>query len=65
MQQRRWVYHRFRKCISTLCILAYIFPMDAVDEYVRITELTAIEALNKFYNNVVGMLGPSTFVHLP
>jgi len=37
-----------QKCVATIRILAYGLPADAVDEYVRIGESTAIESLRNF-----------------
>jgi hypothetical protein len=45
----------FQKCIAALRILAYGLPADAVDDYVRISESTATEPLNKFCKAVIAV----------
>lgn len=37
-----------QKAVASICILAYGLPADATDEYVRIAESTAREALHHF-----------------
>jgi hypothetical protein len=44
-----------QKCVASIRILAYGIPADAVDDYVRISDSTAIEALAKFCAAVVGV----------
>jgi hypothetical protein len=48
MRRVRWGLSPIQKCISALRILAYGSPVDVVDEYVCISESTALEALNRF-----------------
>jgi hypothetical protein len=43
-----------QKCVGAVCIPAYGLP---VDEYVRIGESTAIEALNHFCATVINVFG--------
>ena len=46
-----------QKCVASMCILAYGVPADAVDEYVRIGESTAREALQHFCRAVIQVFG--------
>jgi hypothetical protein len=47
-----------QKCVASIRILAYGSPADSVDEYVRIGESTAREALHKFCSGVIEVFGP-------
>ena len=42
-----------QKCTAAMRMLAYGISADAVDEYVRIGESTAVECLKKFVNDVI------------
>jgi hypothetical protein len=46
-----------QKCVGDVRILAYGLPADAVDEYIRIGESTAREALNHFCAAVINVFG--------
>ncbi|CAN6270843.1 unnamed protein product [Urochloa humidicola] len=46
-----------QKCVASLRILAYGVPADAVDEYVRIAETTARQALQHFCQAVIEVFG--------
>ncbi|TVU33332.1 hypothetical protein EJB05_25142, partial [Eragrostis curvula] len=46
-----------QKCVASLRILAYGVPADAVDEYVRIGESTARQALYHFCTAVIDVFG--------
>jgi hypothetical protein len=46
-----------QKCVGAIRILAYGLPTDVVDEYVRIGESTAREALNHFCAVVINVFG--------
>jgi len=46
-----------QKCVASMRILAYGVPADAVDEYVRIGESTAREALQHFCRAVIQVFG--------
>ena len=46
-----------QKAVAAIRILAYGVPADAVDEYVRIGESTAREALGRFCRAVIGVYG--------
>lgn len=54
----------FQKCITSVRILAYGVPADAVDEYVCICEAIAIEALNKFCVTIVYIF-EAQYLHAP
>jgi hypothetical protein len=47
-----------QKVVATIRILAYGIPADAVNEYVRIGESTAHEALKHFYTTIQTAFGP-------
>jgi len=47
-----------QKVVATFRMLAYGVPADALDEYFRIGESTALEALRKFVVAVVEVFGP-------
>ena len=47
-----------QKVVAAFRMLAYRVPADALDEYVRIGESTALEALRKFVAAVVEVFGP-------
>ena len=49
-----------QKVVAAFRMLAYGVPADALDEYVRIGESTALEALRKFVAVVVEVLDQST-----
>ena len=42
-----------QKCTAALCIMAYAMPADAVDEYLQLSETSAILSLKKFCHAVV------------
>nr|XP_017217026.1 PREDICTED: uncharacterized protein LOC108194578 [Daucus carota subsp. sativus] len=42
-----------QKCTATMRMLAYGISTDVVDDYVRIGEGTAVEALKKFVSNII------------
>ena len=42
-----------QKCIAAIHMLVYGVSADAVDDFVRITESTAIECLEKFIEDVI------------
>jgi hypothetical protein len=46
-----------QKVVSTMCILAYGLPVDAVNEYVQIAESTARESLEHFCHAVISAFG--------
>ena len=46
-----------QKCVAAIHILAYGLPADAVDEYVRIGESTAIESLRNFCRAIIDAFG--------
>jgi len=46
-----------QKCVAAIRILAYGLPADAVDEYVRIGESTAIESLRNFCRAIIDAFG--------
>ena len=46
-----------QKCVASMRILAYGVPADAVDEYVRIGESTARQALHHFCRAVIDVFG--------
>ena len=46
-----------QKCVASLRILAYGLSLDAVDEYVRIGESTARQALHHFCRAVIDVFG--------
>jgi len=46
-----------QKVIAAFRMLAYGVPADALDEYIRIGESTALEALRKFVVAVVEVFG--------
>jgi hypothetical protein len=54
---RAWLF-ALQKCVGAIRILAYGLPADAMDEYVRIGESTASEALNHFCVAVINVFGP-------
>jgi hypothetical protein len=47
-----------QKVVAAFRMLAYGVPADALDEYIRIGESTALEALRKFVVAVVEVFGP-------
>lgn len=47
-----------QKVVAAFRMLAYGVPADALDEYIRIGESTALEALRKFVAAVVEVFGP-------
>lgn len=47
-----------QKCVAALRILAYGLPANAIDEYVRIGESTAREALRHFCRAIIDVYGP-------
>jgi hypothetical protein len=46
-----------QKMVASIRILAYGHPADAVDEYIRIAESTAREALHKFCSGIIEVFG--------
>ena len=46
-----------RKCTTTIRMLAYGSPADAIDEYVRIGQTTTIECLQRFVKGVIEIYG--------
>jgi hypothetical protein len=46
-----------QKCTTTMMMLAYGAPTDAHDDYLRMSESTAIECMYKFCRAVVGQFG--------
>ena len=46
-----------QKCTAAMRMLAYGISADAVDDYVRIGETTAIECLKKFVSDVITIFG--------
>ncbi|XP_020400181.1 uncharacterized protein [Zea mays] len=53
-----------QKVVAAFRMLAYGVPADALDEYIRIGESTALEALRKFVVAVVEVFGPE-YMRLP
>ncbi|XP_074353233.1 uncharacterized protein LOC141692331 [Apium graveolens] len=53
-----------QKCTASMCMLAYGISADAVDDYIRIGESTAIECLKKFVSNVI-MIFESEYLRKP
>ncbi|XP_006655110.1 putative nuclease HARBI1 [Oryza brachyantha] len=53
-----------KKVVAAFCIFAYGVPTDALDEYIRIGESTALEALRKFVAGVVEIFG-SEYTRMP
>ncbi|XP_074322700.1 uncharacterized protein LOC141659674 [Apium graveolens] len=49
---RRKGLSHLQKCTAAMCMLAYGISADDVDDYVRIGESTAVEALKKFVSNI-------------
>ncbi|KAL6888277.1 hypothetical protein ACP4OV_009303 [Aristida adscensionis] len=47
-----------QKVVAAFRMLAYGVPADGLDEYIRIGESTALEALRKFVISVVEVFGP-------
>ena len=47
-----------QKVVAAFRMLAYGVPANALDEYIRIGESTALEALRKFVVDVVEVFGP-------
>lgn len=60
MRRVRWGLSPIQMCISALRILAYGSPIDVVDEYVCISESTALEALNRFCAAVMNVFSNTT-----
>ena len=46
-----------QKCTASICMLAYRSPADYVDEYVRISECTTTQCLQKFVRGVNEIFG--------
>ncbi|XP_010681433.2 uncharacterized protein LOC104896384 [Beta vulgaris subsp. vulgaris] len=46
-----------QKCTAAIRILAYATPADALDEYIKIGESTAIECLFKFCRTIIEVFG--------
>jgi hypothetical protein len=46
-----------QKCTTTMRMLAYGTPADALDEYLKIGKCTALECLDKFANRVIEVFG--------
>ena len=53
-----------QKVVAAFRMLAYGVPADALDEYIRIGESTALEALRKFVVAVVKIFGPE-YLRMP
>ena len=53
-----------QKVVAAFRMLAYGVPADALDEYIRIGESTALEALRKFVVAVVEVFGPE-YLRMP
>ena len=51
-------FSSYQKCTAAIRMLAYGIPGDLIDEYVRMSESTCLEALYMFCKAVVAMLGP-------
>ncbi|XP_021742759.1 uncharacterized protein LOC110708845 [Chenopodium quinoa] len=47
----------FQKCTAAIRILAYGSPADAVNEYIKIGESTALECLFKFCRAIIDVFG--------
>jgi hypothetical protein len=50
-------FSSIQKCTATMRILAYGAPADAHDDYLRMSESTAIECIYKFCRAMVGHFG--------
>ena len=50
-------FSSYQKCTTAVWMLAYGVPSDLVDEYVRMSESTCLEALYRFYRVVVQVFG--------
>ncbi|XP_010462805.1 PREDICTED: uncharacterized protein LOC104743414 [Camelina sativa] len=61
-QQRRDATGRFglsalQKCTAAIRMMAYGFAADALDEYLRLSETTAIQCLENFVEGVINLFG--------
>ncbi|KAL5183600.1 hypothetical protein HKD37_17G047458 [Glycine soja] len=46
-----------QKCIGVLRILAYGLPVDSVNEYIQIAEITVVECLQRFVSDICAIFG--------
>ena len=51
-------FSSYQKCTAAIRMLAYGVPGDLVDEYVRMSESTCLEALYRFCRAVVAVFSP-------
>jgi hypothetical protein len=46
-----------QKCIVALCLLAYGFAVDSIDEYLKLARSTTLECLEKFCEGIIHCYG--------